>query len=55
NNKAYPFDFEGNWDDYLINDPVYFWNNFQIEVPELSIFAAHIMSIPPTSAECECF
>ncbi|CAG8711336.1 14867_t:CDS:1, partial [Cetraspora pellucida] len=54
-NKAYPFDFEGNWDDYLIKDPVYFWNNFQSEVPELALFASRIMSIPPTSADSERF
>ncbi|CAG8835794.1 28140_t:CDS:1, partial [Racocetra persica] len=39
-NKVYPFDFEGNWDDYLIKDPVYFWNNFRNEVPELALFAS---------------
>ncbi|CAG8636654.1 13948_t:CDS:2, partial [Dentiscutata heterogama] len=47
NNKAYPFDFNGNWDDYL--------NNLQNEVPELATFAAQIMSIPPTSAKSERF
>src|SRR5690349_16988882 len=46
NNKAYPFDFDGNWDDYLVENPVYFWNNFRNEVPELAIFAARVMSIP---------
>ncbi|CAG8660917.1 7599_t:CDS:2, partial [Cetraspora pellucida] len=55
NNKVYPFDFESNWDNYLVNDLVYFWNNFQKEVSELSIFAACIMSMPPTSADCERF
>ncbi|CAG8438518.1 186_t:CDS:2 [Scutellospora calospora] len=37
------------------NNPIYFWNNLQNEVPELSIFTARIMSIPPTSAECKYF
>ncbi|CAG8728016.1 11723_t:CDS:2, partial [Dentiscutata heterogama] len=48
-------DFNGNWDDYLVENPVYFWNNLQNEVPELATFAAQIMSIPPTSAESERF
>ncbi|CAG8696955.1 12740_t:CDS:1 [Cetraspora pellucida] len=55
NNKVYPFDFEDNWDDYLIKDPIYFWNNFQGETPELAFFASRIMSIPPTSADSERF
>ncbi|CAG8593120.1 789_t:CDS:2, partial [Dentiscutata heterogama] len=53
NNKAYSFNFEENWNDYLVKDPVYFWNNFTNEVPELAIFAAWLMSILPTSANSE--
>ncbi|CAG8508176.1 2890_t:CDS:2, partial [Dentiscutata heterogama] len=30
-NEAYPFDFDGNWDNYLVENPVYFWNNLQNE------------------------
>ncbi|CAG8520547.1 4283_t:CDS:2, partial [Cetraspora pellucida] len=41
--------------DYLVKDPVYFWNNFINEIPELAIFAARLMSIPPTSADSERF
>ncbi|CAG8730044.1 163_t:CDS:2, partial [Dentiscutata heterogama] len=44
-----------NWDNYLVKDPVYFWNNFINEVPELAIFVAQLMSIPPTSADSEQF
>ncbi|CAG8521446.1 15961_t:CDS:2 [Racocetra persica] len=29
-----------NWDDYLIKDPVYFWNNFQSEISKLALFAS---------------
>ncbi|CAG8745425.1 16890_t:CDS:1, partial [Cetraspora pellucida] len=39
-NKAYLFDFDRNWNNYLVENPVYFWNNLQNEVPELAIFAA---------------
>ncbi|CAG8785389.1 37423_t:CDS:2, partial [Gigaspora margarita] len=53
--NAYPFDFNGNWDDYLVKNPVCFRNNLQNEVSELAIFAARIMSIPPISAESERF
>ncbi|CAG8466383.1 10337_t:CDS:1, partial [Dentiscutata heterogama] len=44
-----------NWDDYPIKDLVYFWNNFQSEIPELALFASRIMSIPPTSVDSERF
>ncbi|CAG8686800.1 2072_t:CDS:2, partial [Dentiscutata heterogama] len=40
-------------DDYLIENPVYFWNNLQNEVPEMAIFATRIMFIPPILAKTQ--
>ncbi|CAG8701886.1 10065_t:CDS:2, partial [Cetraspora pellucida] len=42
-----------NQNNYLVENPVYFQNNFQDKILELTIFAAQIMSIPPTSAKSE--
>ncbi|KAF0561625.1 hypothetical protein F8M41_022539 [Gigaspora margarita] len=50
NNKTYPFGFNCNWDDYLVENPVYF-KNLQNKVTELATFTVRIMSIPPTLSE----